>query len=58
VWTWKDERLHVHVREGDRFETSTRSRLFPDFDLELLVSLLERPTALQAIRALRQALAG
>lgn len=58
VWTWKDDRLVVHVLEADRFERVERSRLFPGLDLELLVSLLDRPTALQAIRALRQALAG
>jgi hypothetical protein len=42
----------------DRFERVERSRLFPGLDLDLLVSLLDRPTALQAIRALRPALAG
>ncbi len=58
VWTWKDDRLEVHALEGDRFEQAERSRLFPDLDLDLLVSLLDRPTALQAVRALRQALSG
>lgn len=58
VWTWKDERIEVHVLTGDRFEGAERSRLFPDLDLRLLASLLDRPTALQAVRALRQALAG
>jgi Uma2 family endonuclease len=58
VWTWKNERLEVHALEGDRFETAERSRLFPDLDLDLLVSLLDRPTALQAVRALRETLAG
>lgn len=58
VWTWKGERLEVHVLTGDRYERSETSRLFPDLDLALLVSLLDRPTALQAVRALRQAIAG
>ena len=58
VWTWKDERIEVHVLEDDRFERAARSRLFPGLDLDLLVSLLDRPTVNQAIRALRQALAG
>lgn len=58
VWTWKDGRIEIHVLAGDRFEKAERSRLFPELDLDLLVSLLDRPTALQAVRALRQALAG
>jgi Uma2 family endonuclease len=56
VWTWKDERIAVHVLAGDRYERAEASRLFPDLDLALVVSLLDRPTALQAVRALRQAL--
>lgn len=56
VWTWKNERIEVHILEGDGFEKADRSRLFPDLDLGLFVTLLDRPTALQAIRALRQAL--
>lgn len=58
VWTWKGERLEVHVLTGDRYERAETSRLFPDLDLALLVSLLDRPTALQAVRALRRAIAG
>lgn len=58
VWTWKDERIEVHVLAGDGFEKADRSRLFPDLDLDLLVSLLDRPTATQAVRVLRQSLAG
>lgn len=56
VWTWKEDRIEVHVLEGDRFERAARSRLFPGLDLDLLVSLLDRPTVIQAIRGLRQAL--
>ncbi len=58
VWTWKGERIEVHVLAGDRYERTETSRLFPDLDLALVVSLLDRPTALQAVRALREALAG
>lgn len=57
VWIWKDERIEVHVLEDDRFEKANRSRLFPDLDLDLLVSLLDRPTAIQAVRTLRKTLA-
>jgi Uma2 family endonuclease len=58
VWFWKDGKVHVYLLGEDRFERAVRSRLFPDLDLDLLVSLLDRPTALQAVRALRRALAG
>jgi len=58
VWFWKDDRIEVHVLAGDRFVPAVRSKLFSDLDLALVVSLLDRPTALQAVRALRQALAG
>lgn len=55
---WKDARIEIHVLEGDRFERAVRSRLFPGLDLDFLVSLLDRPTVIQAVRGLRQALAG
>ena len=57
VWFWKDERIRVYLLAGDRFEPAERSKLFPGLDLDLLASLLDRPTALQAVRALREALA-
>jgi hypothetical protein len=38
------------------YESVRRSRLFPDLDLDLLVTLLDRPTAAQAILGLREAL--
>lgn len=57
VWTWKGERIEVHVLAGDRYERTETSGLFPDLDLALVVSLLDRPTALQAVRALREILA-
>lgn len=58
IWTWKDERIEVHVLVENRFERAARSRLFPGLDLDLLASLLDRPTVIQAVRALRTALAG
>ena len=58
VWFWRDGRIDVHVLRGERYERSSRSALFPDFDLELVCSLLDRPTALQAVKALRDALRG
>lgn len=57
VWFWKDDEIRVFVLAGDRYEESERSRVFPNLDLKLIASLLEYPTATQAVRALREALA-
>jgi Uma2 family endonuclease len=56
VWLWKDGRIGVHVLRGGRYESAARSALFPDLDLDLLCSFFDRPTALQAVRAFREAL--
>ena len=58
VWFWKENRIEVHVLQKDRYERTDRSRLFPDLDLVLLCSLLDRPTALQAVKAFRETLRG
>ncbi len=52
VWFWRDDRIAVHVLHEGRYQQVDRSRLFPDLDLPLICSLLDRPTALQAVRAL------
>jgi Uma2 family endonuclease len=52
VWFWRDDRIAVHVLHEGRYQQIDRSRLFPDLDLRLLCALLDRPTALQAVRAL------
>ncbi len=56
VWRWKDSRIEVHVLQGERYETSERSTLFPELDVQLLVSFLDHPAALQAVKAFREAL--
>ena len=56
VWFWKRERIEIHVLRRDAYEVAERSRLFPDLDVGLLASLLDRPTALQAVRAFVEAL--
>jgi Uma2 family endonuclease len=58
VWFWKDGRIIVHVLHEDEYQQVDRSHLFPELDLRLLCSLLDRPTALQAVRALRDHLRG
>lgn len=56
VWIWRDQRIEVHVLRGDRYERTDRSALFPDLDVGLLCAFLDHPTAMQAIRAFREAL--
>jgi Uma2 family endonuclease len=56
VWLWRDGRIEVHVVRGGHYESATRSALFPELDIELLASFLDRPTALQAVRAFREAI--
>jgi Uma2 family endonuclease len=56
VWFWEAGRVQVHTLRPKGYESVRRSRLFPDLDLDLLVTLLDRPTAAQAIRGLREAL--
>ncbi len=56
VWRWQDSRIEVHVLREQRYEISERSTLFPDLDVQLLGSFLDHPTALQAVKAFREAL--
>jgi hypothetical protein len=53
---WRENRIEVHLRRGDHYERTDRSALFADLDVGLLASFLDHPTALQAVRAFRQAL--
>ena len=56
VWFWREGRLHVWLlrRDTSAYDSAPRSGLFPDLDLDFLCSLLDRPTALQAVKALRE----
>lgn len=56
VWFWRDGALTVHVRRGERFVVTEKSRALPTLDLELLAKFVERPTLTQAVRAYRDAL--
>jgi Uma2 family endonuclease len=56
VWIWKEGRIAVHLLRGERYERAERSALFPDLDVVQLGSFLDRPTALQAVRAFRDAI--
>lgn len=56
VWYWRRGIIEVFVRSRDKFRKAPRSRLLPDLDLDLLASMLDRPTLNQAVRDFRAAL--
>jgi Uma2 family endonuclease len=56
VWFWQDGRIYVHLLNDDRYVTADRSRAFPDLDLAVLCSFLDRPTAFQAVNGFREVL--
>jgi Uma2 family endonuclease len=55
-WQWKNGRIDIYLLRRDRYEKAARSAVLPGLDLALLASLLDRPSAAQAIRAYRSAL--
>jgi Uma2 family endonuclease len=57
VWIWRKGVIQVHVFAGGKFVRAQRSRRFPDLDLVLLASMLDRQTIGQAVRDFRKALA-
>jgi|ERR1051325_4671814 Uma2 family endonuclease len=56
VWFWRKGVIEVYVLVERTFKRVERSRLFPELDLDLLTSVLDRDTASQAIRDFRKAL--
>lgn len=56
VWIWKDFASRSTCCDGQQYQQESRSAPFPDLDGSLLASFLDRPTALQAVKAFRQAL--
>jgi Uma2 family endonuclease len=57
VWFWKDGAIQIHRLSGDRYEARATSSCLPGLDLRLLMSFLDHPTAIQAVKAFRAALA-
>lgn len=57
VWFWRRGRISVHTLEADRYLEAPGSSVLPGIDLDQLVSFLDRPSASQAIRDYRAALA-
>jgi hypothetical protein len=50
---WKDSRLDVYILRGERYARVEASTVFPDLDVRQLVSFLDYPTAMQAVKACR-----
>ena len=57
VWFWRRGRISVHTLEAERYSEAPGSSVLPGIDLEQLVSFLDRPSASQAMREYRAALA-
>jgi len=58
VWFWRKGVIELYILTDGEFAQVQRSRLFPELDLELLASMLDRDTASQAVRDFRKALLG
>jgi Uma2 family endonuclease len=57
VWYWRKGRLVPYRLEAERYVQMEQSRVLPGLDLALLTRFLDRPTAYDAIRDYREALA-
>jgi Uma2 family endonuclease len=57
VWFWRRGRISVHLLNGDEYVEGDASKFLPGIDLVELASFLDRPSASQAIRDYRAALA-
>ena len=55
VWYWRKGIIEVYVLARGRFARAKGSRLFPDLDLQLLASMLDRDSLTQAVRDFRAA---
>jgi Uma2 family endonuclease len=58
VWIWRDGVITIYALRDDNYETAPHSAQLPGIDLHLLTSFLNHPTAMQAVRAFREALRG
>lgn len=56
VWFWQAGRLAVYLLSGDRYAQVAESHLLPGLDLGMVCSLLDRPTAMDAVLELRERL--
>jgi Uma2 family endonuclease len=58
VWLWRRGRLEVHVLRGRTWHQVARSPSLPGLDLDLLMTFLDRPTVIEAMRDFRDVLRG
>jgi hypothetical protein len=58
VWSWKDGKIDVHVLSDGAYQKREQSAALPGLDLALVTRLLDQPTAIQAVKAMRRALGG
>jgi Uma2 family endonuclease len=56
AWFWKEGALSVHVLSAGSYQKVERSALFPELDLALLCTFLDRRSATEAMRDFRNAL--
>lgn len=57
LWIWERQTgITVHVLRGGKYEQAPSSELFPELDLPVLSSFLDRPSHSQAVRELRATL--
>lgn len=57
VWVWEKGRLTAYGLHADGYRPLAHSAVLPGIDLDQLVSFLDRPTAFDAIRDFRRAIA-
>ena len=58
VWIWHDDKLTPYVLHGETYGPVSESHVLPGIDLAQLTSVLEEPTASDAIEAYRNLLRG
>lgn len=56
VWFWKSGAIQAYALRDGGYQTISSSVCLPGLEPELLSAFLDRPTALQAVKALRAAL--
>jgi len=58
VWVWRDGDITMHALRDGAYHVTPMSTQLPGVDVRVLGSFLDRPTAMQAVRAYRKSLAG
>lgn len=56
VWLWENNQLQVYAFISSEYHLFPRSQLLPDLDIDLLVSCVQMPSRLEAMRAFRNGL--